>query len=134
MRPIAFITDGAEVRQILEHICVDAQAPRISPARGPPLWDDCDTPVDEGVDVPPDWDTATQTAPDYEIDQRTNWRTTNRRFRTALGWACVCGGRCNLKCALPLRFLVSDLPNLSLLDANVMIAQRVKVPYLSSFG
>ena len=42
MRLIAFITDGAEVCKILEHIGVDSQAPRISPARGPPLWDDCD--------------------------------------------------------------------------------------------
>ena len=73
MRLIAFITDGAEVRQILEYIGVDAQAPRISPARGPPLWDDCDAPVGEGVDVQPDWDMAAQAAPDYEVDQRTNW-------------------------------------------------------------
>ena len=73
MRLIAFITDGAEVRQILEYIGVDAQAPRISPARGPPLWDDCDAPVGEGVDVQPGWDMAVQAAPDYEVDQRTNW-------------------------------------------------------------
>lgn len=61
------------MRQILEYIGVDAQAPRISPARGPPLWDDCDAPVGEGVDVQPDWDMAAQAAPDYEVDQRTNW-------------------------------------------------------------
>ena len=73
MRLIAFITDGAEVRQILEYIGVDAQAPRISPARGPPLWDDCDAPVGEGVGVQPDWAMAAQAAPDYEVDQRTNW-------------------------------------------------------------
>ena len=80
----AFITDGAEVRQILEYIGVDAQASRISPARGPPLWDNCDAPVGEGVDVQRDWAMAAQAAPDYEVDQRTNWCTTNRRFRTAL--------------------------------------------------
>ena len=45
MRIIAFITDGAEVRKILEHIGADPQAPRITPARGPPLWDDCDAPM-----------------------------------------------------------------------------------------
>ena len=33
---------------------MDAQAPRISPARGPPLWDDSDAPVGDGVDVQPD--------------------------------------------------------------------------------
>ena len=55
MRLIAFITDGAEVCKILEHIGVDSQAPRISPARGPPLWDDCDAQAGKGVDVEPDW-------------------------------------------------------------------------------
>ena len=40
MRLIAFITDGAEVRKILEHIGADPQPPRIAPARGPPLWDE----------------------------------------------------------------------------------------------
>ena len=73
MRLIAFITDGAEVRQILEYIGVHAQAQRLSPARGPPLWDDCDAPVGEGVGVQPDWAMAAQAAPDYEVDQRTNW-------------------------------------------------------------
>ena len=42
MRLIAFITEGAQIRQILDHIGVDSQAPRIAPARGPPLWEDCD--------------------------------------------------------------------------------------------
>ena len=73
MRLIAFITEGAEVRQILEYIGVHAHAPRISPARGPPLWDDCDAPVGEAVGVQPDWDMAAQAATDYEVDQRTNW-------------------------------------------------------------
>ncbi len=72
MRLIAFITDGAEVRKILEHIGVDSQAPHISPVRGPPLWDDCDAQAGEAVDAVPDWDVATQAAPDYEVDQRIN--------------------------------------------------------------
>lgn len=33
MRRIAFITDGAGVRKILDHIGVDARAPRMTPAR-----------------------------------------------------------------------------------------------------
>ena len=37
MRLIAFITEGAEVRKILNHIGVDSQAPRISPARATAL-------------------------------------------------------------------------------------------------
>ena len=42
MRLIAFITNGAEVRKILEHIGVDSEPPHITPARGPPLWESCD--------------------------------------------------------------------------------------------
>ena len=36
MSLIAFITDGPEVREILTHIGAEPQAPRITPARGPP--------------------------------------------------------------------------------------------------
>jgi len=72
MRLIAFITDRAEVRKILDHIGVDSLAPRISPARGPPLWDDCDAQAHEAVEVEPDWDASIQTAPDCEVDQRIN--------------------------------------------------------------
>lgn len=74
MRIIAFITDGAEVRKILEHIGVQSSAPRITPARGPPLWDACDAPlIEPGADALPDWDMAAQPAPDYELDQRVSW-------------------------------------------------------------
>ena len=72
MRLIAFITNGAEVRKILEHIGVDCEPPRISPARGPPLWEDCDAQTGEGVQIEPDWDLAAQPVPDYEVDQRIN--------------------------------------------------------------
>jgi len=38
---------------------VDPEAPRITPARGPPLWDDCGAPESqeqgEGVGAEPDW-------------------------------------------------------------------------------
>lgn len=77
MSIIAFITDGVEVRKILEHIGVGSQAPRITPARGPPLWDACDASVmDEGAATLPDWDLAAQPAPDYpdyQVDQRISW-------------------------------------------------------------
>jgi hypothetical protein len=52
---------------------VDSEPPRISPARGPPLWEDCNAQVDDGVQIAPDWDLAAQPAPDYEVDQRINW-------------------------------------------------------------
>ena len=72
MRLIAFITEGAQIKKILVHIGVDSQAPRLSPARGPPLWDECDAQMGQGVEVEPDWDLAAQPAPDDEIDQRVN--------------------------------------------------------------
>jgi len=74
MRLIAFITDGMQIRKILDHIGVDSEPPHIAPARGPPLWDDCDAQTDEGVQIEPaDWDLAAQPAPDFEVDQRVNW-------------------------------------------------------------
>ena len=74
MRIIAFITHSADIRQILDHIGVASEPPQISPARGPPLWDDGgDAQTDERVHNEPDWDLAAQSAPDYEVDQRVSW-------------------------------------------------------------
>jgi hypothetical protein len=74
MRLIAFITEGTQIRKILDHIGVDSEPPYISPARGPPLWDDCDAQLDDGAQIEPaDWDLAAQPAPDFEVDQRINW-------------------------------------------------------------
>ena len=73
MRIIAFITHGADIRQILEHIGADSEPPHIAPARGPPWWEDCDAQVGEGAAVEPDWDLAAQAAPDFEVDQRVSW-------------------------------------------------------------
>ena len=75
MRIIAFITFGADIHKILEHIGVDSEAPRITPARGPPLWDDCGAQDQgEGVDIRPDWrDVTNQSATDDSPDQRTDW-------------------------------------------------------------
>ena len=56
MRLIAFIPEGTQTDKILDHIGVDSKPPHISPARGPPLWDDCDAHVGEGVAAEPDWD------------------------------------------------------------------------------
>ena len=77
MRIIAFITHSAEIRQILDHIGVQSEPPNIAPARGPPMWEDCDAQMGEGAQVEPDWANdwagAAQPAPDYELDQRINW-------------------------------------------------------------
>ena len=54
MRSIAFITFSADIHKILAHIGVDSQAPRVTPARGPPLWDDCGAQeTGEGVEALP---------------------------------------------------------------------------------
>lgn len=73
MRLIAFITNTTEVRKILEHIGVAPQPPRITPPRGPPLWDSCDASADEALEALPDWDEAAQPAPDDCADQRIHW-------------------------------------------------------------
>jgi hypothetical protein len=77
MRIIPFITFSADIQKILEHIGVEPDAPRITPAREPPLWDECGAQESqaqgEGVESEPDWDLANQTPPDYPDDQRTDW-------------------------------------------------------------
>ncbi len=66
MRIIAFITFSADIHKILEHIGVAPEAPRITQARGPPLWE---IPGSE----PGESDPQAQPAPDYEFDQRVTW-------------------------------------------------------------
>ena len=73
MRLIAFITEGTQIRKILDHIGVDSEPPHISPARGPPLWEVCDAQLDDGEQSEPDWDLASQPPPDCEVDQRISW-------------------------------------------------------------
>ena len=72
MRIIAFVTHRADIRQILEHIGADSEPPQISPALGPPLWDDRDAQVGEGAGGEPDWGMAAQSVSDYEVHQRVN--------------------------------------------------------------
>ena len=70
MRLIAFVTEGTQIKKILNHIGVDPEPPHISPARGPPLWDGCgDAQIDHGVHIEPDWATDCDLA---------DWH--NRRF------------------------------------------------------
>ncbi len=73
MRIIAFITYSADIGQILDHIGVETEPPRITPARGPPLWDGCDAQAGEDVQLAPKWDDECQAAPDFEVDQRISW-------------------------------------------------------------
>ena len=73
MRLIAFITEGTQIVKILNHIGVDPEPAHISPARGLPLWEDCDAHVDHGEQIELDWNLATQPAPDYDVGQRISW-------------------------------------------------------------
>ncbi len=77
MRIIAFITFSADIQKILDHIGVELEAPSITPARGPPLWDDAGAQglqeQAQGVEALPDWDAINQSPPDYPDDQRTGW-------------------------------------------------------------
>jgi hypothetical protein len=73
MRLISFINDGAEIRNILDHIGVESSPPKISQARGPPLWDACDAPEPaEYYDADPDVDVG-QYGSDEDVDQSVNW-------------------------------------------------------------
>ena len=69
--------EGRSLQQKSKHYDLEpahtAQAPRITPARGPPLWDGCDVPMGDVVEVEPDWGEAAQVAPDFEVDQRVSW-------------------------------------------------------------
>ena len=66
MRIISFITESASVEQILTHIGEPPRPPPITPARGPPAWDDAPEPT-------PDWDLIAQPDPGFEFDQRVSW-------------------------------------------------------------
>ena len=66
MRLIAFITEAAPVERILTHIGEPPRPPLITPARGPPAWDDAPAPM-------PDWDLFQQPEPESGFDQRVAW-------------------------------------------------------------
>jgi hypothetical protein len=64
MRIIAFITETAPVEQMLLALGEPPRPPPITPARGPPAWNDAPE---------PDWDYLQQPEPDFEFDQRVAW-------------------------------------------------------------
>ena len=65
------------VSKILDHIGEDSRPPRITPARGPPLWDEFDVALaareDAGAEAHQEWDPSAQSAPEYQVDQRIDW-------------------------------------------------------------
>ena len=67
MKIIAFVTETPSMRAILAHIGEPTRPPGISPARGPPAWE-------EGpIEVDPDDDLLIQPEPEIEFDQRVQW-------------------------------------------------------------
>jgi hypothetical protein len=69
MRIIAFITEGPTVRHILAPIGEPAAPPKVSPARGPPAWDDDAAEPSDDIQAFPAFDPAVQPEPELVFDQ-----------------------------------------------------------------
>jgi len=67
LRIIAFVNDPAEVKKILTHLSEPSEAPRLAPARGPPLWAAVDAIRENDIDP------LAQPIPEFEFDQRVAW-------------------------------------------------------------
>ncbi len=67
MRIIAFVTETASVTRILEHIGEPTKPPVLSPARGPPAWEETfnQTPAFDPLAAAPE--------PALEFDQTVTW-------------------------------------------------------------
>jgi hypothetical protein len=63
---ISFVTETPTIHRILEHIGEPVEPPRISPARGPPIWD-------EEINQDSYGDPLAQPAPDDDFDQTVSW-------------------------------------------------------------
>ena len=66
MEIIAFITETAAMRAILESVNEPSQPPVIAAARGPPVWD-------EVAGNTPDWDQLAQPGEEYQFNQEVAW-------------------------------------------------------------
>jgi hypothetical protein len=73
MRLIGFVNEGAEIKKILDHIGEPSASPKISQARGPPLWDAGEAAQIEVFDTGPNWAIEQQISPDVQFDQSVNW-------------------------------------------------------------
>ena len=72
MRLIGFVNEGAEIKKILDYIGEPSAPPKISLARGPPLWDTGDAAQIEVFDAGPEWAIERQISPDVQFDQSVN--------------------------------------------------------------
>ena len=71
MRIIACSNDAGTLKKILDYIGASTQAPRIAPARGPPLWQMAT--AAEQAENDQQWDQAAQPGPEVEFDQSVAW-------------------------------------------------------------
>lgn len=69
MRLIGFVNEGADIKKILDHIGEPSVPPKLSQARGPPLWDTDDAAQSEVFDAGPDWAIERQISPEVQFDQ-----------------------------------------------------------------
>ncbi len=69
------LTETASVRRIFNPIGDPVQPPPITPARGPPMWDD------GLMHAVPDWDALAQPEPEYVFDQQVQWQPSAGRRR-----------------------------------------------------
>lgn len=67
MRIIAFLTVTASVTRILQHLGEPTRPPPLSPARGPPEWEEF---FAQSLPFDPQ---ATEPAPAFEFDQTVVW-------------------------------------------------------------
>lgn len=111
MRLTAFIFEGRRESGGSLSTSGSTQIQHISPARGPPRWDDCDARTDEAAHIGPDRDLAAQVAPDYEVDQCISWRMVEAAILTCR-WLGLRPTLPSQRYGLCLRcFLIANLPH-----------------------
>jgi len=72
MRLIGFVNEGADIKNILDHIGKPSVPPKLSQARDPPLWDNGDAAQSEVFDAGPDWAIERQISLEVQFDQSVN--------------------------------------------------------------
>lgn len=83
------IQAGDMIGEVALAIEMGADAVDIALAGRPPMWDEFDALVDDGVQGEPDWSLVAQPAPDFEEDQRVNGQLSETAISITAGSSCV---------------------------------------------
>ena len=83
------IQAGDMIGEVALAIEMGADAVDIALAGRPPMWDEFDALVDDGVQGEPDWSLVAQPAPDFEEEQRVNGQLSETAISIAAGRSCV---------------------------------------------